>query len=382
MRELTVAYCLLTYRPDHPSGIERSIAAQAAGMRRLGHRPLIIAAGPPRPGDRAEPGLIRLESVRLPRPAGHADVLDALTDEDAVAAEVRRILVEHRVDVVCWGATVWGLGHLGAAPPGVRSALMVHNTIRPSSDPEPWRRAFAAADVVCPASGYVTSSIAAAGWDTTGWQVVPNGVLTTDIEPPAYQRREELRRRGPIRVVSRAEPGKGQAQFLAAMPEDWDRPIEVVLAEADFELEPGSQSRAIAACQAEASRRPGLVRLLPALPWRQVPGFFAGAAATVITSLEPETFSHTSAEALSVGTPVHTFDLGYVPTLAGEAGRAVPLEAGFPALWNSLRELLDDHDAYHAVSQAAPARITSHTPAKAASALLEAALNPTIPSRS
>jgi hypothetical protein len=47
----TIGFCLLTYRPDHPSGIERSVAALVEGVRRLGHSPLILAAGPPAHGD-------------------------------------------------------------------------------------------------------------------------------------------------------------------------------------------------------------------------------------------------------------------------------------------------------------------------------------------
>lgn len=61
-----VVFCLLTYRPDHPSGIERSIAALAAGLRGLGHTVAIIAAGPAEPTDAVESGLVRLTSVRLP----------------------------------------------------------------------------------------------------------------------------------------------------------------------------------------------------------------------------------------------------------------------------------------------------------------------------
>lgn len=42
----TIAFCLLTYRPDHPSGIERSIAALAAGLRDLATLSWSSAADP------------------------------------------------------------------------------------------------------------------------------------------------------------------------------------------------------------------------------------------------------------------------------------------------------------------------------------------------
>ncbi|MBL7499287.1 glycosyltransferase family 4 protein [Frankia sp. CNm7] len=365
-----VAFCLLTYRPNHPSGIERSIAALTAGLRSLGHSVVVIAGGPAEPGDEAEPGLIRLESVRLPRPALNADVLAALAEPGPVVAEVSRVLGERRIEVVCWGAPVWGLGYLNPAPRGVRTALMMHNKIRPGSA-ETWRTAMAAADVVLPASPYLVDAAVQDGWDTSAWRVVPNGVLTLP-QPPDREQRERLRQSGPLRVVSRVAPVKGQAPFLAAMPRRWDRRVEIVLAEADFEFEVGEQAAALAACRKQAARRPDVVQLLPALGWWEVPSFFAGAAATVISSLEPETFSHTAAEALSAGTPVITFGHGYVPTLIGPAGRVVSLRSGFPAVWDALDDLLANAEEYHAASRSAPARLAAHTPEKAAEAFLAA----------
>lgn len=366
----TIAFCLLTYRPDHPSGIERSIAALATGLRDLGHSVLVIAAGPGEPGDAADPGLIRLESVRLPRPAHNDDVLAALADPDPVTAEVQGILRDHRADIVCWGAPVWGLGHLSPAPTGVRTALMAHNEIRPSSA-STWKRAIDAADVVLPASPYLVEAAARAGWDSSAWQVVPNAVLVRP-DPPGYAERERLRQEGPLRTVSRAALDKGHSGLLEALPDWWNRPAEMVLARADFEFARGETGQVLAACRRQQERRPDVVRLLPALPWREVPGFFAGAAITIISSTSAETFSHTAAEALSAGTPVITYDLGYVPALTGAAGRSVPLGSGFAGLWDEARALLGDHDAYHAASAAAPSRIEPHTPVKAAAAFLAA----------
>jgi iron(II)-dependent oxidoreductase len=177
---------------------------------------------------------------------------------------------------------------------------------------------------------------------------------------------------GPLRLVSRAVPVKGQGAFLAAMPSWWDRPVEVVLAEADFEFERGETARALAECRAQQDRRPDVVRLLPALPWRQVPAFLAGAALTPLTTLEPETFSFVAAESLSAGTPVAAFSLGYVPDLAGPAGVIIPFSGGMPALWEAIANLLADHDAYHAAAQAAPGRLAGHQPEDAAAVFLSA----------
>ncbi|MGH3897513.1 MAG: glycosyltransferase family 4 protein [Pseudonocardiaceae bacterium] len=366
----TIAFCLLTYRPDHPSGIERSIAALTVGLRQLGHTVWVITGGAAEPGDEVDPGLVRLESVQLPRPAHNDDVLAALTDPGPVMAEVRAILTDRSVEVVCWGAPVWGLGHLSPAPPGIRTALMAHNRIRPRSAAT-WELALDAADVVLPASPYLVDAATHAGWDSSAWKVVPNAVLVRP-DPVGYDERERLRCHGPLRTVSRAVLGKGHAGLLEALPEGWSRPAEVVLARADFEFVRGETDEAMAACQRQQQRRPDVVRLLPALPWREVPLFFAGAAVTVICSTSAETFSHTAAEALSAGTPVITYNLGYVPTLVGPAGRAVALEKGFAGLWDEVLALLADHDAYHAASAAAPSRIEPHTPVKAAQAFLAA----------
>ncbi|MFI6883749.1 glycosyltransferase [Streptosporangium canum] len=368
----TVAFCLLSFRPDHPSGVERSLAALMEGVRQLGHTPLVLAAGPAQAGDAAEPGLIRLSSVQLPRPATNDHVLAALADPGPVVAEVRSVLAERGVDIVCWGDTLWGLGYLNAAPPGVRTALMVHK-IRPDSD-QRWHQALADASVVCPASVYLAQEGAQAGWDTSDWRTVPNALLMAPHPVPEAQR-ERLRREGPIRIVSRVEPAKGLAELVAAIPPGWNRPVELVLAEADFEFWPGMQADVITACRAAAERRPELITVRPALSWREVPPYLAGAAATIISSTEPETFCFTAAEALSVGTPVISFDHGNVPLLAGPAGRAVALQEGAGALWAALEALLADPAAYQAAAAAAPDQVARYTPAAAASALLAAAVS-------
>lgn len=366
-----IAFCLLSYRPDHPSGIERSIAALIEGVRQLGHTPLVIAAGPVTATDAREPALVRLDSVRLPRPATNDDVLAALAaDQDRVSREVDKILRDHRVDLVCWADTLWGLGFLSPAPAGTKTALMVHK-IRPPAERR-WQDALAAADIVCPASDYLMDEAARSGLNTRQWATVPNTLLEFG-SPPGQRQREQQRRSAPVRVATRVEPAKGLVELLTALPGAWWRPVELVLAEADFEYWPGMQRDVMAECRELARRRPDVVSILPALPWREVPHFLGGAAATVISSVEPETFCHTAAEALSAGTPAVTFDLGNVPRMIGAAGRAVPLDAGPAALWTALDDLLGDPATYQAASRAAPGRVAAFTPAAATRALLDAA---------
>ena len=364
----TIAFCLLTYRRNHPSGIERCIATLAGGLRRAGHDVFVITGGPAPPC--TDEDVVHLRSIALPRPALNADVLAALADPRPVTEEVRTILASRGTDIVCWGAPVWGLGHLHPAPPGTATALMAHNTIRPASAAT-WAAAIDAADVVLAASPYLLQAACEGGWDTSKWAILPNA-LAANLASPARAEREALRRSGPLRLVSRAVPGKGQGAFLAAMPDWWDRPVDVVLAEADFEFVRGETARELADCQVQQQRRPDVIRLLPGLGWDEVTPFLAGAALTAVTSVEPETFSYVAAESLAACTPVAAFDLGYVPDLLASAGTVVPLHAGMTGLWEAIARLLNDHDVYHAASQAAPARLASHTPEHAAAVFLDA----------
>lgn len=369
-----IAFCLLSYRHDQPSGIGRGTAALMEGLRSLGHTALVIAANPRAANDELV-DLVRLRSVRLPRPATHHDVLAALANPHPVVDEVQSILREHHVELACWADPLWGLGYLSPAPLDVTTALMVHK-IRPA-DGERWQQALDHADLVCPASGYLLDQAATIGLDTRGWTVVPHALLDM-ASPTPFVSRENQRRHGPIRVVSRAEPAKGLADLIRAIPSSWNRPVELVLAEADVEAWPGMQGDVLAECH-DAASQSDVVSILPALPWRRVPAFLSEAAATVIASTEPESFCYTAAEALSGGTPVVGFAAGNLPSLVGPAGRIVQLEAGHSALWEALSELLDDSAGYHEAAIAAPSRVSRCTPAGAARVLLDVAGIPTSP---
>jgi Glycosyl transferases group 1 len=87
-----------------------------------------------------------------------------------------------------------------------------------------------------------------------------------------------------------------------------------VLAGAGFEAAPGSQAALLAECRALAQAS-GTV-LLPALAWREVPEFLAGAAVTVVPSAR-ETFGNLALESLSAGTPVIAHATGNLPALIG-----------------------------------------------------------------
>ncbi|MEU0845665.1 glycosyltransferase family 4 protein [Streptomyces sp. NPDC005962] len=365
---LTIAFVLLTYSPDEPAGIERAVDSLANGLRELGHRTLIVAAGPPcRNGP---PDLVRLNSVSLPRPMLVDEMLTLLPDPAPVREEVRRVLSERRVDLVVWADAVAGLGYLSPAPPGARTALMVHfmradQSMRESLEHRP--------DAVLAVSDFLIDQSRGAGLTCDGWQTLPNAVPVS-VDPPGPDRRERLRLSGPVRVVARTDPQKGVAELLRAHPgHELGRPVEIVLASARFEWARGIQDQVLDECRALAEASPE-VKILPALDWREVQPFLADAAVAVVPSTGPESFGNVAAEALSVGTPVISYGLGYLATLTGKAGRTVDLDDGPERLWWALARLLDDRAAYHAASQQGPQQVAAHTPAAVAREFLHATM--------
>ncbi|MFV2198729.1 glycosyltransferase [Nocardiopsis sp. LOL_012] len=355
---MNIAFVLLTYGVNEPAGIERSIGALAHGCRALGHRCLILTAASAR-GDQED--LVRLASVRLPRPATEEDLLHALAAPTGVRAEVSAVLERERVDLVCWADVSWGLGYLAPAPAGVRSVLRV-GVLRTD---EFMDRALAhRPDAVFTCSPFLTGQARDAGLDTTGWYDVPDPLASPPAPVPTPER-ERLCREGPVRIAARAEPHKGIAELIDAVPDSFDRPVEIALAPAAFEYWPGMQEQVIAHCRERAART-HQVRLVPALPWEDVQPFFARAALSVNCSTSPETFGLAAAESLSVGTPVAHYALGHLPALIGPAGPSVPLSCGPARLWEAAEAFLGDHDLYHQASLAAVERVAHLTPAASA----------------
>jgi iron(II)-dependent oxidoreductase len=154
------------------------------------------------------------------------------------------------------------------------------------------------------------------------------------------------------------------------------RPTEVVLAGAGFEEAPGSQAALLAECRAVAAAS-GTV-LLPALGWRDVPGFLAGAAVTVVPSAR-ETFGNLALESLSAGTPVIAYGTGNLPALlqphgTDPAGVLVPPEDGPAGLGRAARDLLAGPVRYHEMCGAAYCRSRNYLPRDVADLFTKAVL--------
>ncbi|MFH8470795.1 glycosyltransferase family 4 protein [Streptomyces sp. NPDC017991] len=386
---MNIAFVLLTHAADEPAGVERAVDSLVEGLRSTGHNVLIIAAGPPRAGD--GPDVCRLDSVTLPRPLLFDELPQLFEEPGPVRREVLHILGRFDADVVCWADAVVGLGFLSPAPSHVQTALMVHFL---RVDDHMQRALAHRPDVVLPVSPFMLDEAARAGLDVTNWRTLPNavsGAAAAHGTVPEGPERERLRRTGPVRIVTRADPSKGITELLDACPADLNRPVQIVIAEAGFELWPGMQADMIEAARSRAAGLPG-VEVLPAIAWREVQPFLAGAAVTLVPSTSPETFGNVAAESLSAGTPVVGYGFGHLPLLVGEAGRLVDLDvvhgfghlpaltgrtletndftAGASHLWRATIDLLADPDAYLAASRQTRRQVAPLAPAAVAAEFL------------
>jgi glycosyltransferase involved in cell wall biosynthesis len=367
---VTVAFVLASYRPDEPAGMERAVAALASGLRTLGHQAIIITAAPQRDPD---PGVIALRELPVEFPCSDDSLRDAIRAAGpALARELEAVLCQHHAGVVVYVDGLWGLGILaGEVRHPARRVLAVH-VVGHDAD---LRAALAAARHVIAPSASVLAEARHRGYPVHGWQVVPNPLL---IDPggilPGREQREQLRLHGPVRVVARLGAEKGVTGLLAAAPLTPGRQMEVVLARAGFEALPGSQAALLAECQALAAARRTV--LLPALAWREVPGFLAGAAVTIVPSAR-ETFGNLALESMSVGTPVIAHATGNLTDLVGlEAGILVPPGAGPGGLVEAAGDLLADAVRYHLACGAAYCRSRNYRSADVAEAFLKAVLSP------
>lgn len=360
--QATVAFVLVSYRPDEPAGMERAVAGMAAGLRALNHQALILTAASQQPA----PNVLRLRHLPVSFPCGD-DTLRTTIDRhrEALAHELRTVLTRRQVDIVVYVDGLWGLGRIAADIP-TRGVLAVH-VVGHRQDLEP---ALDGVTGVFAPSATVLQQAAAYGYPTESWRVLPNPLLVDpdDIARPDPPTRQELRRSGPVRIVARLGAEKGVADLLTAR-RPGARPVEIALGTASFEAHPGSQMALLDRCSTLA--RAAGVTLRPALRWEEVPRWLAGAAVTLVPS-QRETFGNLAAESLSAGTPVVAYAIGNLPDLVGDAGILVHPAAGPMGLWGAVETLLADPVRYATTCGAAYYRSRDFRPTTVADAFLKA----------
>jgi glycosyltransferase involved in cell wall biosynthesis len=361
----TVAFILASWRPDVPGGMERAVAAHAAGLTKAGHHAVIVTADPAAPPTYRGAAVATLTALRGTFPCDDNTLRTTIhRDEDALRCQLLTAFVRAQVDVAVYVDALWGLGSIMAVHPAIRNVLAVH-VVGHDAD---LRAALAhqLMGIIAP-SATVPAQAAKRGYDTTTWKIVPNALLT---EPEQQQQpgRDHLYRHGPIRVLARLGPEKGVTALLASRNR-LDRPTEVALATAPFEASAGSQKDLLCMCRTLAVDQPG-VTIRPGLPWDEVLTWLGGASVVIVPS-HAETFGLVALEAMAAGTPVVAHDIGNLPALLGGGGLLVPHQLGAGGLWRASRKLLSDAVTYRRTSRAAYYRSRDYWPALVANQLLK-----------
>ncbi|MGH3564480.1 MAG: glycosyltransferase family 4 protein [Pseudonocardia sp.] len=342
----TLAFILVSWRPDAPAGMERALAASVVGLSATGHHAVIITVDRSVPTSYRGAPVLVLDTLAIPDPCGDEELRAAIdTAGEQLQDELLSLFAAHRVDTAVYVDGLWGLGRVMPTTSPVRRVLAMH-VVGHDID---MASALARAELVIAPSPVVLARACARGYDTTGWRVVPNALLS-DGRPSSTIRRRWLREHGPIRVLSRLGPEKGVEELLtAAAASPLTHPVQVALCAAGFEAAPQSQQRLLDACRDLAT--PIGATILPGLPWNQVPAWLAGSAVVIVPSLA-ETFGLVALEAMAGGTPVVAFDLDNLPALVGDGGLLVPGEHGHRGLWRAAVELLADPIGYERTSRA------------------------------
>ncbi|MGH3822025.1 MAG: glycosyltransferase family 4 protein [Pseudonocardiaceae bacterium] len=361
----TLAFILVSWRPDTPAGMERALAASAVGLAITGHHAVIITADRRAPTSYGGAPVVVLDTLAIPDPCGDEALRAAIdTAGERLPDELLSLFATHRVDTAVYVDGLWGLGRVMSTTGPVRRVLAMH-VIGHDID---MAAALDRTELVIAPSAVVLRRACARGYDTTDWRVVPNALLIDGRPPPTIHRRW-LREHGPIRILARLGPEKGVEELLTAAADSrLPHPVQVALCAAGFEAAPQSQQRLLDACRDLAT--PIGATILPGLPWDQVPAWLAGSTVVIVPSLA-ETFGLVALEAMAGGAPVVAFDLDNLPALIGDGGLLMPREHGHLGLWRAAGELLADPIGYEQTSRAGSTRARDYRPAHIAGLLVK-----------
>lgn len=360
-----VAFVLVSWRPDIPAGMERAVAAHARGLTKAGHKAVIVTADLKAPASYGEVNVATLTSLNCTFPCDDTALRAAIHQRrEALQQELLTILARERINAVVYVDALWGLGCIMPPHPQIRNILAAHVI---GHDIDLHAALAAEPQAVIVPSATVLAQATERGYDSTAWTIVANTLLT-EPTPKPDRIRDHLFQHGSIRVLARLGPEKGVAALLAPRNRH-DRPIEIALAKAPFEIAAGSQDDLLRNCQTLAGETPG-VTVFPGLPWDDVLPWLSDASVVIVPSLA-ETFGLVALEAMAAGTPVVAHNVGNLPTLIGDGGILVPHHQGAAGLWRASRDILSDAVTYRRTSRAAYYRSRDYWPALIANQLLK-----------
>jgi glycosyltransferase involved in cell wall biosynthesis len=333
---LSIAFLSHVASQQAPTGAERSLALLAAGMRRRGHRVLVVVPGPWSLAAElrgagvellCEPARACWLSYHDPRPWPEAWVrwLRWAWPQAAVRRIARR-LGEWQAEVV----HVNCLPHLRGAAAGRRAGLPVVWHLREILPPGPRRRWLAArlardADALLAVSEAVARWLAEEGLAGRS-RVVHNGVAPTRAveQPPAARRALGLPEEGVyFGLFGQLTRHKGALSFVEAGRRVLEREPQ-----ARFVLAgpgpPGFRSEVQQALA--ATERSARFHLLPAQPGSE--RLLAAADVVCLATLTPDPFPRAVLEAMAAGKPVVAFDSGGTSEMLRDGETGLLVRAG------------------------------------------------------
>jgi glycosyltransferase involved in cell wall biosynthesis len=339
--------------PDDLAGVfvrEHALALQGAGheVRVLHLTGPIHGAGPPRLRDAGggDPPLTRFSFGRAP---GLGLALNLAGGRLGLARLVRGGFVPEIVHAHEFGAGLVGVRL--ARRLGVPAVISEHLSLFAlggvgGTAERIARRAFAAADVVCPASDALRDALVAAGYRAR-FEVVPNPVDTELFRPATGHSARPASEPARVVVVASLKPVKGVDLLVEAVAllERTDLVVEVI--------GDGPEREALTALirRREVSDQ---VRLVGAAKHEALPGRLQAADFAVVPS-RFETFSVAAAEAQACGLPIVACDVGALAERVGRHGLLCRPEDP-AALAAALGTMLDGHRTYDRSLIAADAR--------------------------
>ena len=362
---LSIALLSHVASPRAPTGAERSLALLAVGLKRRGHRVVVVSPG--RSAIDEDLTAAGVELVLIPsrpcwmtywQPRPWPLVLAKWTRclwPQRALARLTRFLTGWRPDVVHVNCLPHQVGAAAAARSG-RPVLWHLREILPPGRRRRWlsRRLERHADAIVAVSEAVARWLRDEGLGPLV-QVIPNGVPPPDRPADAERARAELglEREGVvIGLYGQLLPHKGTLAFIEAA-----RRASGSLPELRFVLAGAGPAEFVRRCEAEITRSglAGRVRLLPPRPSGRE--LIAASDVVALATTTPDPFPRVVLEAMAAGRPVAAFDSGGTGEMVrdGETGILVP-PGDVAALAEAFERLAGDRAMRERMGRAAAAR--------------------------